>query len=274
MYGQSEYLPHVCHHLYAVFKSAPTSILSQYLISRHYGTSLIAKSLRYPFCNQNIIEAILRNLPTSLNREDIKWETELPRRAFRTLQPKSSSSSSRTGSKRRRKHGWSVDDEPLPFFRFLFNHPRLRRPNVNQFHGYGLTKAVFAGHVPLIRFLLEHGADPGCKDGLAIMVAINKRDLNLVKLLIEPDSTPVLDTDPDGEGNAYHDRKRQRSNECGEKSTVKPNRAKRRKLEDRVRINPEMLKAAVRSDARPIVEYLMNEKGCVPDMQTLMMMSS
>ncbi|KAK7690597.1 hypothetical protein QCA50_005696 [Cerrena zonata] len=269
MYGQSEHFPHVCHHFYAVFKSAPTSILSHYLISRHYGLNLIVKSLRYPFCNESIIEAILRDLPSSLNRGDVLWETELPRRIFRTLQPKSSSAStSLAGSKRRRGQtvsGWREDDEPLPFLRFLFNHERLRKPTVNHCQGYGLTKAVFAGHLPLIRFLLDHGADPGCKDGLAVMVAIKKRDLSLVKLLIEPDTTPVVD------GEEGHDRKRQRTDR--EKDS-KPNRAKRRKLEDRVRINSDMLKTAVRCDARDIVEYFMNEKGCVPDMQTLMMMSS
>lgn len=34
-----------------------------------------------------------------------------------------------------------------------------------------------------------------------------------------------------------------------------------------------MLKMAVKCDARDIVEYFMKEKGCVPDMQTVLMMS-
>lgn len=242
----------------------------------------MTKSIRYPFCNERIIEAILRDLPSSLNGGDVLWETELPRRLFRNLQPKanstsptlSSSSSSRASLslKRRRDQvevsGWHENDEPLPFLRFLFTHPRLRKPEVNYYQGYGLTKAVFVGHLPLIRFLLDHGADPGCKDGLPIMVAIKKGDLSLVKLLIEPDSSPVVNVE---DGHDEHDGKRQRTTNAG--TGAKPNRAKRRKLEDRVRISSEMLKTAVRSDARAIVEYFMNEKGCVPDMQTLMMMS-
>lgn len=49
-------------------------------------------------------------------------------------------------------------------------------------------------------------------------------------------------------------------------------KVKMQKLEDRVQITPEMLKVAVKLDARDIVEYFMKEKGCVPDLQTLQMM--
>lgn len=49
--------------------------------------------------------------------------------------------------------------------------------------------------------------------------------------------------------------------------------SKKRKLGDRVEVNPDMLKMAVKCNARDIAEYLAKEKGCVPDMQTLLMMS-
>jgi len=48
--------------------------------------------------------------------------------------------------------------------------------------------------------------------------------------------------------------------------------AKKRRLEDRIEVTPEMLKAAVKSKARDIAEYFMQEKGCVPDIQTLHML--
>lgn len=74
------------------------------------------------------------------------------------------------------------------------------------------------------------------------MVAIRKKDLSLVRLLIER----VLS--PEGK------------------------QTKRRRLEDRVAVSPEMLKVAVKCNAREIVDYLTKEKGCIPDIQTLQMM--
>ena len=37
----------------------------------------------------------------------------------------------------------------------------------------------------------------------------------------------------------------------------------------RVQVTSEMLKIAVTSGAHDVAEYLMNEKGCVPDLETL-----
>jgi hypothetical protein len=70
------------------------------------------------------------------------------------------------------------------------------------------------------------------------MVAIRQKDLALVRMLIEREDKET------GTG-------------------------KKRKLEDRVQVNPEMLKVAVKCDARDIVTYLTQEKGCVPDLRTL-----
>ncbi|KAG5722990.1 High-affinity glucose transporter [Termitomyces sp. T112] len=131
---------------------------------------------------------------------------------------------------------------------YLFDSPGIPKPNVNSHGGYALTKAVHAKFIPLIRFLLDYGAEPQCKNCLAIFVAIRQKDLALVKLLIERDDSSY--TDCLGTG-----------------------KRKRRKLEDRVVVNSAMLKAAVKCDARDIVDYMAREKGCIPDMQTLHMMA-
>lgn len=70
------------------------------------------------------------------------------------------------------------------------------------------------------------------------MVAIRQKDLALVRMLIE-------------------------------REDEKTGTAKKRKLGDRMRVNPEMLKVAVKCDARDIVTYLTQEKGCIPDLGTL-----
>lgn len=131
----------------------------------------------------------------------------------------------------------------MPFLRYLIDSPKIPLLDINAHEGYALTRAVHAKFLPLIRFLLEHGADPQCKNGLAVIVAIRQKDLTLVKLLIEPEDTPA--------------------------SGTKQRKTKRRRLEDRVAVTRDMVRAAVKVDSRDIVEYFIKEKGCIPDMQTL-----
>jgi hypothetical protein len=156
--------------------------------------------------------------------------TELPRRLFRPLAPKTAVNG--------KIPDWKEHDQPLPFLKYLYS--TAIAPNPNSHDGYPLTKAVRAGFLPLIRFLLDHGASPGCKNALSIRVAIRLQDLPLVRMLIER--------------NAY------------------AGKGKKRKLPDRVQVSPFMLKTAVQCDARDIVEYFVKEKGCAPDLQTLQLL--
>lgn len=128
----------------------------------------------------------------------------------------------------------------MPFLQYLLESPNIPPLNVDSYDGYGLTKAVHARFIPLVQLLLNHGASPQGKEGLAVKVAIRQKDLALVKLLIE-------------------------------RNASQKTKAKRTKLKDRMEANQGMLRAAVICDARDIVEYLIHEKGCIPDMQTLNM---
>jgi len=47
---------------------------------------------------------------------------------------------------------------------------------------------------------------------------------------------------------------------------------KRRRIADRVQVDSEMLRLAVTCGARDIAGYLVNEKGCLPDLKTLSML--
>ncbi|OCH84052.1 hypothetical protein OBBRIDRAFT_822007 [Obba rivulosa] len=275
LYALSPSLPLASRHLYAVFKSAPSSIHAEYLLgcylqdatrsSAARNAGLVSKVLRYPICSQLVLEAILRN---PLCPSHLSGVTELPRRLFRSLAPR----------KRGDPHTqllWSDEDAPLPFLRFLYSHPRIPPPDANRHDGYVLTKAVYARFLPLVSFLLTHGASPACKGALPVMVAIRQKDLALVRMLIERDGTV----------RAESPRKRKAADSAGTQATGAGGTqagverweqgsgrgVKKRRLEDRVAVNTEMLKLAVKCDARNIVDYL-REKGCVPDMQTLMMM--
>ncbi|KAK2463451.1 hypothetical protein APHAL10511_004537 [Amanita phalloides] len=140
-----------------------------------------------------------------------------------------------------RNRPFEKNDEPLPFLEYLYNISGLR-PDPNSHEGYALKKAVCACHEPLIQFLLEHDASPRYKNGQCIFLAIRQQNLALVKMLIERD----------------------------DKNDTK---GKRRKLEDRIVASTQMLKMAVKCNAHDIAEYLTQEKGIIPDMQTLLEIS-
>ena len=196
-------------------------------------------------------------------------QTVLPRRLFRTLAPRDTSG----------EPPWTEEDEPLPFLRFLSTHPRIPPIAADSYDGYPLTRAVYSAFVPLIRFLLSHGASPECKGGLAVTVAIRRKSLPLVRMLIERDGPDAYQEQAVVISSGSKKRRRQDGEDAsGQKSgrgaaDVPSRGTKRRKLGDRLTISLEMLKTAVKCDARDIVEYFMKEKGCVPDMQTVLLMS-
>ncbi|KAF9466493.1 hypothetical protein BDZ94DRAFT_1306101 [Collybia nuda] len=227
LYALSHSFPYTSRRIHAVFHSSPSFFRAQYIIGRVKINSpeIYTKALRYPICTVEVFDAICRQLPYPSSGQIC----DLPKRLFRSLSPK-------VGIL-----GWKEREEPLPFLRHLFRSSNIPPININSYEGYALTKAVHAKFVLLIQFLLDHGASPQSKNGLAVMVAIRQKDLSLVKLLIER-------VDP------------------------RKTSTKRRKLKDRMDASKDMLKAAVRCDARDIVEYLTLEKGCIPDMETLKMM--
>lgn len=229
-------LPLASRYFNQVYRSASTTYRARFVLAQCQASgwidrsSIFTKALRYPFCSQELVEAIQRIL-SERSRFLLGEKCELPRRIFRQL-------SQTKGSK------WSSSDYPIPLLEFLYNTQGIPVPDINSHHGYALTKATQARFVPLIQFLLAQGASPSYKNDLAVMIAIRHKDISLVKMLIE-------------------------RREDGSRIT----KAKKRRLEDRVEVKPAMLKAAVRCGAKDIVKYLVQDKGVVPDMETLQIMS-
>jgi len=133
------------------------------------------------------------------------------------------------------ENGWTANDHPIPLLRYLYETSDIPPVNTDANDGYALTRAIHARFLPLVKFLLQHQASPKCHDGLAVKVAIRQRDLHMVRTLVERDPK--------------HDGKKKRK--------------------DRITLDSRMLKVAVMSDAKDIVEYLCKEKKVTPDMQTL-----
>ncbi|KAH9003082.1 hypothetical protein EDB86DRAFT_2894993 [Lactarius hatsudake] len=121
-------------------------------------------------------------------------------------------------------------EEALPLLRYLFGlRDQSIRPIPDSHHGFPLASAVMAGAIPLVRFLLEQGASPYSKDAVAVRLAVKRHELDLVRLLIDTSKSSLEETG----------------------------------------VGSDMLKFAVNVGAGDIAKYLMNEKGCVPDLEAI-----
>ncbi|KAF8905036.1 hypothetical protein CPB84DRAFT_1845123 [Gymnopilus junonius] len=138
--------------------------------------------------------------------------------------------------------GWTAQHHPMPLLRYLYHTLKIPSVNSNANEGYALTRAVHAKFMPLVQFLLQHDASPKHREGLAVKVAIRQKDLEMVKTLVE-------------------------------RSAMKQKKGKRRKIEDRLELDSSMLRIAVTSKAKDVVEYLYREKNVLPDVQTLKRMT-
>jgi hypothetical protein len=301
--------PLVSSHLYNTFKNSSYTFKAQYLISKiirdHFNSEpwdplgcyrnrhpvgYLTIALRYSLCDRQVFDAVIKEMerinesgselsgmPERSEEEEVerrrrlesdreRWKRyhptiELPRRLFRNLTAPASSAplQSSTSSYLKLIPPWTDRSQPLPFLRHIISKQTSLTPqetlrlNVDSYEGYALVRAVHARFVPLVQFLLDQGASPMMRDGLAVLVAIRSKDLHMTRILIE--------------------RTEQAASGIAGGSTSSTGRGKKRKLEDRVTISSEMLKAAIQCDARDIVDYLMNEKGCVPDMSMLKLLS-
>ncbi|KAG8777802.1 hypothetical protein FRB91_006204 [Serendipita sp. 411] len=266
-------LPLTSKHLYKVFRGAPPSISAHYLFHRYSTTSkdlagIISSVLRYPLCTLEVFKRFLSILPDEYRHlypnprqtcnappvlETPMRLFKLPKRLFRDLKQ-----SEADGDRNESTHA---------FLKHLYNLPPITYPNSgktqsmlpdsNSHNGYPLAKAVMARDTRLIRLLLAHKADPNRNGGISVLLAIKNRDLQLVKLIVEG--------------------KPQRKSRKG-KGISKGSDAKAKKRnsssfvgdgKDLVVVDNVMLGVAVQEEARDIVEWLVKEKGCVPDIKTL-----
>ncbi|KIY70428.1 hypothetical protein CYLTODRAFT_370988 [Cylindrobasidium torrendii FP15055 ss-10] len=236
MFAGSECLPYTSRLLRAIFQNAPSSYRAQYIMRRvmshpdKWPIDFYSRVLRFPLCSAAVLDLICE-YSASVETWTLNGYTDVPKRLFRGL-------NSAGNCKERRK---SID-ELLPFLRHVMSKaPQVPTLNINAHKGYALSMAVHGGFPALIHFLLENGADPNQKEALAVNVAIRQKDLAMVRLLVEGSHpTPVY------------------------------NNAKRRKCDDIVDCKkfPDLLKVAVKRDARDIVRYL-KSKGLSPELSSI-----
>ncbi|PVF97220.1 hypothetical protein CPB86DRAFT_707299 [Serendipita vermifera] len=259
-------LPGTCKTIYKALKGAPTSISARYLFYRYMGTSLdfvgiITNALRYPLCTLQVFERFLSIMPpaykhlypkpTQTPDGKIIKETptrlfKIPRRLLRGIVD------GNTDSKQECRRFLDLLYSLPPVTHPGTTKPQAIKPDSNSHDGYPLIKAVQARDKDIIRFLLAHKADPSRRDKKAVLMAISYRDLDLVKLLVEGLQQGVVAKMEE----ITHPRTKS-------KNKVAPITG------DLVAVDNIMLGAAVRNGATEIVEWLVKEKGCVPDIKTL-----
>jgi hypothetical protein len=171
--------------------------------------------------------------------------------------------------------------------RRIFRHPRLTTdalhtpippllshlfekytPSPNSHRGYPLARAVLHGDTHLVRFLRRHGADPAEKAFLAVEIALMRKDLGILRILIDgPEDDPAPSSTVVNAINA-HGGKRKRTSDDGRPGSSKRARTsaapRKRSTVVPVRLPQPVVDAALAKGSREIVEYIVHEKGELP----------
>lgn len=231
----SPFLPQVSSHLATLFSLSTPSHRAQYLLARHERSTL-SHSIKYAICDLGVVRALER---IAQGRGKRLRCAELPRRLVQGL---ARAEDGVAADGEAREGSTAVD---LPLLRYLLERYEAS-PNSKK--GYFLARAVFARHIPLIRLLLAHGADPALKGGWAVTTAIGFGDLDLVKMLLERE-VERDDVPDEVELEGWNARKRRGSGGGGG--------GKRRKMEERCVATTEMLEVAIKGQQWDIATYLM-----------------
>ena len=185
MLSLSPAFPQTSKCIHSTIKSFSPFAHAYYILGRHPLTTYqsqpprlkvsdtLSSALRYPITTLAVLEALYSIISRSKLDFHTRPNIELPERLFRSL---GTFDAARDGN-----------SDPLPILRFLWedHRPKFLKPETGSQDGYPLFCAVEAQFIPLVEFLLDHGAEPGDGDCFVVRMAIMKNDLELVKMLME-----------------------------------------------------------------------------------------
>ncbi|ODO09917.1 hypothetical protein I350_02140 [Cryptococcus amylolentus CBS 6273] len=250
--AHNPFLPHTCRYIYASLHGTSPHYTAAYLLSLYspYGPSeILVRALRHPVCDIDVALALNEQWEKRRRMGNGKSTvTSLDPMLGKRARSKSGSASPEPAIRPlavrelpRRLFRVSKPEPPIhPMITYLFE---TYSPSPNSHKGYPLCRAVLQHNLPLISFLLVHGADPSLKDFMAVEIAISMKDLQMVKMLIERQPGEETKTDSP---------------------------AKRVKLGDRVTVGTRMVETAIKKGANEIVNYLVHDKKVMPPLQSIM----
>ena len=230
MLACSSAFPQTCKCIHSTIKSFSPFAHAHYILGRHprewpyfhdialYVSWLITSALRYPITTLAVLKALYSIILRSHSSLKGKYRIEPPKRLFRSL---GESDATR-----------DVNSDPLPILRFLWGKGTdFPVPQLVLLGPYPLECAVQAEFIPLVEFLLHHGAHRGWPDYSTVKVAIGKKNLKLVKMIIEDEDLSVI-------------------------------------RRGGISVKHFLLDAAIECDARDIVKYLMEHMGAFHYLRT------
>jgi len=229
------FFPQTCTLIHDNILSTSPSFSARYLLDlyRAYGPNdILVRALRHPVCTVEVAQEIQRIWDPRRYREILALSTVYPHSfdVDATLFPIATQLRvSEIPRRLFRLSSFETDQSIHPLLIYLF---KTYHPSANSHKGYPLCRAVLTHNYPLITFLLDNGAAPAIKSNLAVEVAISMRDLKAVKMLVE---YPM------------------------ERVNGRPN--KRRRVEDRIRVDSRLVELAMMKGSKEIVQYFVHDKG-------------
>lgn len=233
------FLPQVSRSTHDILHSNPPTFVAEYLLSLYADyrpDQILVRALRHPVCTV----AVAKEISRIWDRRRGYDPNPHPRKGRKPTTSVSTSPLCVLELPRRLFRPSPPPDPPIhPLITYLFT---TYNPSPNSHKSYPLCSAVLALNFPLVTYLLEQGADPGVKENLAVEVAISTKNLRMVKMLVE-----YVQEESVAGNNGY--------------GSEKGRARKRRRVEDRVRVDGRLVEAAMTKGSREIVQYFVHEKG-------------
>lgn len=186
-------------HILLTYLSHPTpTYVARYLLALHHTAppqDVLGRCLRHAvFASLPFVYALERIFAerVALGHEPPGAKlalAELPKRLFRSLQWRGPSNPPGLAYSSPTSYDASLPDPTLPptLLPLLEHLFATYRPSASSHRGYPLCGSLTFDPLsrPLTKFLLRQGADPSLNDGYAVSLAVKRRDLALVQLLVE-----------------------------------------------------------------------------------------
>ncbi|KAL5634987.1 hypothetical protein ACGC1H_002878 [Rhizoctonia solani] len=240
-YSTSSDIPLVNKYLLHTFHGAPPSCRAYFILGKLdpsvplVPSIILESALSYPICTENVLDFLEHMHPLVL----------LPRSSLKDVRVSPGrwvfrNLQSHPKPKRRRKHPNSAPAPSSSLNTNLRINPLTFLESLERMYTLSFS-------APGSAFALAMCVRAGPAQYPLLQLLLRNGDLNALKLMIEPT------TEPSPQGTTG---------------------GKRRRMEDRVQPTTNVLSAAVKEKHLEVAEWLMHEKGVVPDMATMRMLQT
>ncbi|KAJ9095081.1 hypothetical protein QFC20_006769 [Naganishia adeliensis] len=272
----SPHLPSTNRYLHAALSRPTTTRAAYWLIERYFPAhgvrGFLSRALECGVCDGDVLREIERIWAREVDQaRGMKSGKTRRRPTHNTImhRPPPSNLPPPTHNHRRPAH------PSPPLLTHLFTH---YTPSPNSHRGYPLARASLHADTPLIAFLLTHGADPAEKEFLAVEIALTRRDIRVLRLLLDgPGDTsppPPPATNDATDAATPTNGKRKRASVAADERPGSSKRARtaatrRGSKVVPVRLTQPLVDKALAVGTPSIVRYIVDEKGYMPSLRSI-----